>query len=342
MLKSVDILVGVTMVMLVVSMIVTVLTQFVMSVRDTRGKYLWLGLTTLLEQLDPALTHEIASTIARQVLSHPLIRDGKRGLGNVIHREELTKILLEFAAGGGLQPLERSMQTQLLTALANNGVSNPSVTIERIRSEALTIEQENPALSNARRYSLAILRECKSDFVGKINGWFDQTIDRVSSRFTLSTRRITFGCGLFIAILLQLDAIALFSRLSMDDALRSTLVQKAVQINAAPIAPPDGSVSKLTDGDREQIRILASNDLIIIPTMGPEWLKQWKWSKIPGVLLSTMLLSFGAPFWFSALKNLLRLRSLVAEKDDDQRSQRQTTQAPVVLPVTPVAPPAKD
>ncbi len=339
MLKSVDILLGVTIVMLVVSMIVTVLTQFVMSVRDTRGKYLWLGLTTMLEQLDPALTHEIALAIVKQVLSHPLVRDGNRGLGSVIHREELTKILLELAAGGGLQPLEATVQQQLLAALKNNGVDNPKDAMQRIRTAALQIEQHYPELSNARRYSMAILKECQTDFVGKINGWFDTTIDRVSSRFTASTRRITFACGLFIAVLVQLDTVALFSRLSMDDGLRSALVQKAIQINPPQSKQPDAAVPALTAQDRETIRALASNDLITIPTVGPDWQRQWSWAKIPGILLSTMLLSLGAPFWYNALKSLLRLRSLVAEKDDDQRAQRQTTQTPVVLPVTPVAPP---
>ena len=42
-----------------------------------------------------------------------------------------------------------------------------------------------------------------------------------------------------------------------------------------------------------------------------------------GVLLSAILLSFGAPFWYDALKNLLQLRSILAQKDDEQRAKRQ-------------------
>jgi hypothetical protein len=41
-----------------------------------------------------------------------------------------------------------------------------------------------------------------------------------------------------------------------------------------------------------------------------------------------MLLSLGAPFWYNALKNLIRLRSLIAQKDDDQRQTRQTETSP--------------
>jgi hypothetical protein len=36
-------------------------------------------------------------------------------------------------------------------------------------------------------------------------------------------------------------------------------------------------------------------------------------------------LSLGAPFWYDALKDLLKLRSSLAKKDDDARKDRQTS-----------------
>jgi len=55
-------------------------------------------------------------------------------------------------------------------------------------------------------------------------------------------------------------------------------------------------------------------------------------SKIIGVLISAALISLGAPFWYELLKNLIRLRSLVATKDEGERKERQTTQAPDAAP----------
>ncbi|HET9467157.1 MAG TPA: hypothetical protein VFO48_02050, partial [Vicinamibacterales bacterium] len=43
-------------------------------------------------------------------------------------------------------------------------------------------------------------------------------------------------------------------------------------------------------------------------------------------LFSWVLLSLGAPFWFDALKNLLRLRSVMARKDDVDRQKREDAQ----------------
>jgi len=37
----------------------------------------------------------------------------------------------------------------------------------------------------------------------------------------------------------------------------------------------------------------------------------------------------GAPFWYKALGQLLKLRPAMAEKDDQQREQRRTAQAPI-------------
>jgi hypothetical protein len=47
-----------------------------------------------------------------------------------------------------------------------------------------------------------------------------------------------------------------------------------------------------------------------------------------GIALSTLLLSLGAPFWFEAFKDLLRLRSVLAGTDDLRRTQRATADKP--------------
>jgi hypothetical protein len=43
-----------------------------------------------------------------------------------------------------------------------------------------------------------------------------------------------------------------------------------------------------------------------------------------GVLLTWILLSLGAPFWYDALKDMLKLRPTLAKKEEDARVERQT------------------
>ena len=44
------------------------------------------------------------------------------------------------------------------------------------------------------------------------------------------------------------------------------------------------------------------------------------------MLVTALLLSLGAPFWYSALGKLLQLRSVLAVKDDAQRLDRQSNE----------------
>ena len=46
------------------------------------------------------------------------------------------------------------------------------------------------------------------------------------------------------------------------------------------------------------------------------WTSEPWWQQIPGVLLTAGLLSLGAPFWFSMLKQLTGLRPVLATKQD--------------------------
>jgi hypothetical protein len=44
------------------------------------------------------------------------------------------------------------------------------------------------------------------------------------------------------------------------------------------------------------------------------------------MILATLLISLGAPFWYNILKDLLGLRSALVQNDDAQRAQRQAAQ----------------
>src|SRR5215470_5957711 len=99
MLKTVDVLIGVSAVMLITSMAVTVITGFVVQLRNDRGRHLLKGLIDLLQHLDPTLPQQIAHEIITKVLTNPLISQSGGRLGSVIHRDELTLLLLDLASG---------------------------------------------------------------------------------------------------------------------------------------------------------------------------------------------------------------------------------------------------
>jgi len=79
---------------------------------------------------------------------------------------------------------------------------------------------------------------------------------------------------------------------------------------------------------KEYYNLLSTAGLITLPTDWQTWLDKWTLAKVPGILLSALLLSLGAPFWYARLQDLLKLRSTVAQNDAIQRQTRQTTQPP--------------
>lgn len=335
MLKSIDILIGVAVVMLVVSAVVTALTQFFLHVMQAKGKELCTGVADLLQQIAPKFERPCAERIADAVLKHPLVRRSEGRLSDTIHREELVKILLELATATEGHKLGEDDRKALKDALAAGGIQDPDSILKNARSLLLHFEMSNPELSNAMRANLALLQEASSDFLAKVHGWFDQTIDRTVDRFTAGTRTVTFCCAVAVVLFLQLDTIALINQLSMDSQLRSTLVQQALQVNspvansaAAPATSAIQQLQKDINDNQDQIHDLASLGLIRLPHSLSDWVSSWTAGnslvKLFGLLMSAILLSLGAPFWYNALKTLIGLRSIVAGKDDVQRKERQT------------------
>jgi len=310
-LKSIDLLIGLTVVMLVASMAVTVMTGFVNHLSNLRGRSLQQGIADLLRLIDPNLAQP--EKIAEAVLTHPLIREAENRMGSVVHREELTKLLMELAAGNGPGKIEKDLQDRLAATLAAHGIDNPAATLEKIRNAALRIEIEHPELSNMARANIAILQEAESHFVAKIDTWFDQTMDRVSQRFTISTRTVTFLCGVVLVALLQLDSIALVNRIYVDDELRDSLVSEA----RSETNQSNASGDKLYD-------FVLAQGVVPLPQY-PADLARFKDARhLAGMAFTTLLLSLGAPFWYNALSQLLQLRPKIAAVDDLQRKARES------------------
>jgi hypothetical protein len=376
MLETLDVLIGFTLIMLIVSMVATIVTQALITWLNLRGSALRKGVGDLLSLMDRGLKPAEAQRIADHVLRNPLIGQpslfGARRLAAAIHREELTKLVLDFAAAGdaekaaveaaGSNPAPAAGETgstrsaasdplvklraRMLKSLTDNGLDDPAGKLKLIRTKLLELEKAAPHLSNDARATIALLDHASSDFLAKLNGWFDQTMDRVTDVFTLRARLMTVLVAIILAFALQLDSISLINRLSLDDQTRNALVAQAIDIGddvGSGSGPPQRSarveaatlaevIGKVTDDPG--IRDLASLRLIDVPSSVSGWKERWQRDsqrgQLPGILLSAALLSLGAPFWYELLKNLVKLRSVVAAKDDRQRTERQSTQVPTI------------
>jgi hypothetical protein len=148
--------------------------------------------------------------------------------GEVVQRDELTCILLELAAGEGAGGLkDPKIREALIRCLRMNGMANPSKALSDIRDEAQRLEKEQPNTAAHVRAAQAIITAAQSDYVGHINGWFDQTMDRTSQRYGMQARLVTILGALIVSFAIQVDSLDLLRRLSVDDKLRKSLLDEA-------------------------------------------------------------------------------------------------------------------
>lgn len=363
MLDTLDILIGFTLIMLIMSMAVTILTQLVGSgLFNLRGRALKIGIARLLALLDRGLTPEEGMRIADHILRNPLVGQSmligsRHRLAEVVHREELVKLVLDFAAHDDAEKAdpqntadEAGLRAKVLRSLKANGIDNPGEILRQVRNALIDLEKTSPELSHSARLNIAILHFAGSEFLSKVNSWFDQTIDRVSDAFTVRIRFVTACVALLLALALQLDSVGLINRLSVDDDLRRQLVAVATQ-DPARFDPARRVLPSAIDQEdqvkqptlKEALKEiedagfgeLREFGLVAFPGSWDEWAEKWTeggkggWFRtLFGILLSAALLSLGAPFWYAILRDLLKLRSLIARKDDAERVERQTTQVP--------------
>src|SRR5437899_6359937 len=211
MLHSLDVLIGFAAIMLLLSAAVTMLTQAVTGALGWRGRNLVRGLVTILNQVDPKIAAFCAKQIALGVVRHPLIARAEGKPGTVIQREELTRILLELAAGHepGGKSLDEYARATLKRTLETNGVADPAQVLENIHLLGLKLEALRPEWPSSVRNGIAIATDAPSQFAGRIHACFDETMDRVTERFARHTRSVAVVISLVVATGLQLDAFEL-------------------------------------------------------------------------------------------------------------------------------------
>lgn len=273
MLQALDVLIGFTLVMLILSMAVTMITQYISgAVFNMRGTALRQGVSRLLALMDEGLKLGEAQRITDHVLRNPLIGGARllrpgHDLAPVVHREELIRLILDFAipddaekaaaqdvAGkasllAGLRTAadyvftrgypekareqrrtrKARLRAKLNESLARNGIKDAMATLTKVRRALNDLERTKPELSNSARLNMALLEHADSEFLSKFNSWFDQSIDRVSNLFTKRVWIVTAFVSLILAFAIQLDSIDLMNRLSVNDELRNQLVATALR-----------------------------------------------------------------------------------------------------------------
>jgi hypothetical protein len=278
--------------MLVLSLVVTVLTQLVANLLQLRTRHLRDGVLQIFLHLGWEFAGERAKALAHEIV----------GRKDAITREDLIESLLALAQ---TMPELKTKITTLIPAF------DPPALLGHLRRTTLELSVERPDLSAAQARSTAMARSPASGLASEVFAAFDTIMDQASARFTSQSQKLVAICGIALALALPLDTLDLLQRFARSDAARDQAVALAQTLTVN-----EPSV-------RAAYAKLEAAEIIVVPTTPAEWLERWQKVNYLGVAAAALLLTLGAPFWFTVLKDLLKLRSAVAGQESQDRAQRQ-------------------
>ena len=306
MLDTLDTLIAFVVVVLGFSLVVTTLNQIIASTLSLRGQNLLWGIQVLLEDLHSELPASLSAEVTKAVLSHRLISDS---------------IFAEWK--------RVPEKWKLATAIR----------FDELLSTVATLAGQRPAPQGAPK-TLDEATAWLNQHLRITRDRFESMMDRTSQRFTMHMKVWTVVFSILLAFASHFDTILLLEHLSTDSALRTTVAAQAeslkTQANTAlATTPNDQNLQKmeqrLTDLSAEalspKLHLLGTGAPIhgwtgfsaISKLRGPT--SEAAFKHLSGILISCVLLSFGAPFWFAQLKALTNLRSVVATQEEKSRTQ---------------------
>ena len=165
----------------------------------------------------------------------------------------------------------------------------------------------------------------------ELEAWFDRGMERAGGVYRRNVKGVGLLIGLAIAFTLNADTFYMFQRLSTDQAIRSSIVQTAEQLEVRGINSPEAlaedlSINELSErmeGDLRSIGAAVGNILDDYPlpigrteaVMTAQQAAEANWPipliplRLIGWLITALALSMGASFWFDLLRKVMSVRA---------------------------------
>ena len=286
-----QVVIGLVFVLLLLSLLATTVMELLASVMALRGKNLEKALRNMLAYTDKdekLLTAFKENSLYKQMGS----KYGKSSRSpSYIKDETFQSILMDIILKG-------------------EGVDKLEAKIEELPDEDL------------KNVLKQFLREADNNvdvFRVKVQGWYNNVMDRASGWYRRYTQKILVGVGFLIAVIFNADTLAIYERLESDP----DTLQKVVNL-AEDFVDSKDTFDVVTAGDPEfeaslaKLKGLVDNQIETVRSpLGLGW-KNVVWeevgwydvvTKILGWIVTALAVSLGAPFWFDLLRKLVNIRT---------------------------------
>ena len=272
----VDVALGLTLLYSVLSLVASVVKEWVSTLFSLRAKNLRKGIGTL-----------IGNDYAEQLYGHPLVNTLAKG------KKKPSYIGSDTFASALVDLLAQDEDGNLVVAMENKAAK----LVDRVGDDS-ELKAPLRAMANLGAEKVDDLRH-------QVAGWFDEGMNRVSGWYRRQTQLIIFAIGAVVAVSANASTVHVVQDLWRDDALRYAIAQEAVATAGTASADsvqvadailqsfPLGWEGEDPFGSQEEVQ---------------DW-DAWTWlSHVFGWLFTAAAVSLGAPFWFDLLSQVAKLR----------------------------------
>jgi hypothetical protein len=152
----------------------------------------------------------------------------------------------------------------------------------------------------------------------RIENWYDDTMERISGTYKRRAQIYIALIGFALCIGLNVDSLMILRELWDDEALRSVIVAEAQKQTTTPLATDDCKDKSPLQCVREaNVPPIgwARDGVRMFPSSFSNWLL-----KCFGILISTIAVAMGAPFWFDLLNKFVNLRLTGSPPPDSRQT----------------------
>jgi hypothetical protein len=149
---------------------------------------------------------------------------------------------------------------------------------------------------SARDALVRIVASAQGDMLAARTGveaWYDAAMERVSGIYKRNTQWIILGIGAIVTVVLGADTIGVATALSQEQGVRAALTGAAQSSSGT--------------GLEDALNTLQQVSFPVGWTFPPQTLFGWS-LKVAGLLITTLAVSLGAPFWFDLFKLFMNPR----------------------------------
>lgn len=298
-----EVAVGLAIIFLIFSLVVSGLYEAIAKVLAWRAKALWAAIHLLVDGAEEASTH--ADRIQR--LRHVAPEGDLRPMVGA-NPSTRTEDIYAHPLVGGLERRAATVRTRidriepgnfaraLIDVLVPDGQGQ--TTLEHWRAALVANREVPPAL---KRQLLLLLREAAGDlnaFRSKVEDWFDGQMTMLSQSYRKRAKWFMVIFGLAVAVACNVNAIAATEQLFRDDALRAALVSQGERITDECADKDDNELTTCLQDASDEV-----GQAVRLPVGWQD--ADVKASSILGWIASGLAISQGAPFWFNTLKRVV-------------------------------------